>query len=313
MSSKPFTPEQVRELQPLREVIARQFGQPVMPTAEGFSDLVDRVTVAVAAYMGRVVPTTPPEARRLADVMERATPSGVITGPPELLDKITNCPECGELYRLVLVGTPDEGLSCTHKSGCTWVWTRPPDRWFQDTGSPEGPYGPTVDGIRPHRPVTPEQDARMREAAEQWETDNPMTPERAVAALAGRRNPTSCLGCGQPWIDAAVRHLPDCPVPDRGAHWSAAPEMEAAAREGWKTHGPQGAAVAAGCPGCGAVPVKTGVGRHTRHLASCTVTAKRYGECPQTERHAAHQWTGGLADEVRYWCDGEPSTATAGD
>jgi hypothetical protein len=135
----------------------------------------------------------------------------------------------------------------------------------------------TVDGIRPHRPVTPEQDARMKRAAEQWEKDNPVTPETAAAALAG-----------------------------------------------WESHGPQGVAVAAGCPGCGAVPEQTRHGRVTLHAQACPRavprvpgpptasgplrTPGRYGECPQTERHTAHQWIGGVGDEVRYLCDGEPST-----
>lgn len=309
-----MTPDQVAELLPLRKVVAAQFARPVMPTEQGFSDLVDRVTVAVAVHLGRTVPSTAEQARRLADAME----------PPFA------CPECGEPYRPVLVGTPDQGLSCTHRSGCTWWSTRDPGdvhRFPQEYrgGTPQGdglpadggsapPGSGTVDGIRPHRPVTPEQDARMKQAAEQLMKDNPMTPERAAALLAGRRNPTSCLGCGQPWIDAVIRHLPHCPV---GTHVteSMTPEMEAAALEGWKTHGAQGEAVASGCAGCGQLPVKTAVGRHTRHLASCTVTGRppggRYGGCPQTERHAAHRWTGGLGDEVRYWCDGEPSASSA--
>jgi len=41
------------------------------------------------------------------------------------------------------------------------------------------------------------------------------------------------------------------------------------------------------------------------------MTRPRYGECPQVRRHVAHQWTGGVANEVRYRCDGvgsDPST-----
>jgi len=140
--SEPLTPEQVRELQPLREVIARQFGQPVMPTAEGFSDLADRITVAVAVYMGGVVPQNAAEARALANAMDRQ-----------------------------------------HGTG-----------------------------------------ARLRTAT-------------------------------------------------------------------------------SSCPSCLAVKVDG----HRLHTADCALTRPRYGECPQTERHAAHQWTGGLADEVRYWCDGSGS------
>lgn len=276
MSSKSLTPEQVRELQPLREVIARQFGQPVMPTAEGFSDLVDRVTVAVAAYMGGQVPRTPQEARDLASAMERTAEMqvGVITGPPELLAKITRCPECGEPYGRVLVGTPDEGLSCTHKSGCTWVWTRPPDQWFPGAGSPESPHGPTVDGILPHRPVTPKEDAWIRRLAEQWEAQNPMTPERAAAMLAGHRSPTSCLGCGQPWIDAVINHRNGCPVIPRqecpvvGVH---DPHVWRGDQVPYQCPGVE----PDGCPGCGQLPTDGRHGRAIRHPATCTVTGNR--------------------------------------
>lgn len=303
------------QMRALRGVVAEQVYQPVVPTGQGFADMVDRITRAVAEHVGavpvpvcgRYVDHEPhlwtedavtvlcsgkgTRARTLAEAMEQGiglvaqnTPAG-------------RCPECGEPYRTTLPGTPDEGWSCTHASGCTWVWTRGPlDQPVPDSAPTQGPSG-TVDGIHPHRPVT---------------------PERAAAMLAGRQSPTSCIRCGQPGIDATVRHLPDCPELDREAeHWSAAPEMEAAAREGWESHGPQGAAVASGCPGCGAVPTRTRQGRSILHAATCPrvldartpsdPSGKRYGECPQTERHTAHQWTGGVGDEVRYWCDGEPS------
>lgn len=248
------------QMRALRGVVAEQVYQPVVQTGQGFADMVDRITRAVAEHIGQ--------------------PRVDLSGD---LDDLT--PE--QITELSRIG-----------SG-------------------------TVDGIRPHRPVTPEQYARMKWAAEQWEKDNPVTPERAAAMLAGRQNPTSCIRCGQPWIDATVRHLPDCPELDREAeHWSATPEMEEAAREGWESHGPQGAAVASGCPGCGAVPTRTRQGRSILHAATCPRAASRvpgpptasgplrtpgrYGECPQTERHTAHQWTGGVGDEIRYWCDGEP-------
>lgn len=243
------------QMRALRGVVAEQVYQPVVPTGQGFADMVDRITRAVAEHIGQ--------------------PRVDLSGD---LDDLT--PE--QVTELSRIG-----------SG-------------------------TVDGIRPHRPVTPEQHARMKWAAEQWEKDNPVTPERAAAMLAGRQSPTSCIRCGQPWIDATVRHLPDCPELDREAeHWTATPEMKAAALAGWESHGPQSAAVASSCPGCGAVPTRTRQGRSILHAATCPrvldartpsdPSGKRYGECPQTERHTAHQWTGGVGDEVRYWCDGEPS------
>jgi hypothetical protein len=232
MTEKEMTPDQVAELMPLRRVVAAQFARPVMPTERGFSDLVDRVTVAVAAHLDPIVPSTAEQARRLADAVE----------PPFA------CPECGEPYRPVLVGTPDQGLSCTHRSGCTWWSTRSPEDVHR---FPQEYRGGTVDGIRPHRTMTPEQDTEARRAAERWEEQNPMTPERAAALLAGRQSPTSCLGCGQPWIDAVVRHLPDCPEAIRLR--AAAPST---------------------CPGCGQLSTRTAMGRYTRHLASCSVTSR---------------------------------------
>lgn len=247
------------QMRALRDVVAAQVHQPLALTGAGLADLVDRVTRAVAPGL-------------------REFP-----GP--------RCPECGEPYRTVLVGTPDEGRSCTHRSGCTWVWTRSPEsqqqfpqeylagpeatpepvpsrygecpqterhaahqwtggladevRYWCD-GEPSA--GGTVDGARPHRPVAERQDAAMDRAAEQWEQQNPVTPERAAAMLAGRTTPTSCLLCGQPWIDAAVRHLPGCP---EGLRLERSTAVE-------------------GCPGCGEIPVRTALGRYTRHLASCT-------------------------------------------
>lgn len=51
---------------------------------------------------------------------------------------------------------------------------RYPDRHLRSAGllpqeSPPGVAEGTVDGIRPHRPMTPEQDARARRYAELWE------------------------------------------------------------------------------------------------------------------------------------------------
>jgi hypothetical protein len=43
----------------------------------------------------------------------------------------------------------------------------------------------TVDGIRPHLPRTPEQDAKERTTAEQWLADNPITPEQVARIMDG--------------------------------------------------------------------------------------------------------------------------------
>ena len=171
----------------------------------------------------------------------------------------------------------------------------------------EGPQDGTVDGIRPHRPVTPEQDARMKAAAEQWEAQNPVTPERAATLLAGQRDPDD-VPCQETephtghWY-AAPRspinpglilqtHCPGVANPgtsDRSA-WCPQQEPHAAhqrmhadgtrnwcdgnppetLRKASDQQWPQGS-----CPGCGQLPVQTRNGRATLHPASCTVTASR--------------------------------------
>jgi hypothetical protein len=174
----------------------------------------------------------------------------------------------------------------------------------------EDPQDGTVDGIRPHRPVTPEQDARMKAAAEQWEAQNPVTPERAATLLAGQRDPddvpcpetephtghwyaapsnpaaprspsnpglivrTHCPGVANPGTPDRSAWCPrqECPVV--GVH---DPHVWRGDQVPYQCPGvepdqqwPQGS-----CPGCGRLPVQTRNGRATLHPASCTVTAAR--------------------------------------
>lgn len=81
-----LTPEQMAELLPLRRVILDELVKPVQLTAPGLDDLSARLTVAVARYMGSVVPTSPAQARRLADAME-GTIYGVRPHLPAAPDK----------------------------------------------------------------------------------------------------------------------------------------------------------------------------------------------------------------------------------
>lgn len=104
----PEVPEQVlevaRELVPLRDVVREAvLERPVVLTELGVDDLVSRVTVAVAAYMGREV--VPPQLR-----------ASQLTARPAKLAPDDPCPGCGALPR-----ARKHGRSREHSPRCTYV------------------------------------------------------------------------------------------------------------------------------------------------------------------------------------------------
>lgn len=98
----PQVTETARELVPLRDVVREAvLERPVVLTELGIDDLVSRITVAVAAYIGREV--VPPQART-------AQVRPVKLAPDE------PCPGCGALPK-----ARKHGRSREHSPRCDYV------------------------------------------------------------------------------------------------------------------------------------------------------------------------------------------------
>jgi hypothetical protein len=94
-----------RELVPLRNAIRAELeARPIVLTADGLDDLVSRLTVRVAQYVGRTVgPTEPKNAR------------------PRKLDPDEPCPGCGALPQ-----RGRHGVARLHSAECSHVGSLAP-------------------------------------------------------------------------------------------------------------------------------------------------------------------------------------------
>lgn len=110
-----LTPDQVKELGPMLGAVSNELRRkPVLLTTQGFDDLAARITLRVAAYMGPLVPSTPQQARELADAMDAVHGTGALLPGDRLPVEESGCPGCGQLP----IRTKN-GRATLHTADCT--------------------------------------------------------------------------------------------------------------------------------------------------------------------------------------------------